>query len=74
MVVHAEDADAIGHAVAPHGRRYADFLRPGPRGAENLAVARVVDAGPPHRRAGARAAPVLRRRPADARVGTRGTG
>ncbi len=51
MVVHAEDADTIGHAVAPSGPAYGDFLRSRPRGAENLAVARVVELA---RRTGAR--------------------
>jgi allantoinase len=51
MVVHAEDADTIGHAVAPTGPAYRDFLRSRPRAAENLAVARVVELA---RRTGAR--------------------
>jgi allantoinase len=44
LIVHAEDADAIDRAVpridaAPHGERYANFLASRPRGAENLAIA-----------------------------------
>jgi allantoinase len=44
MVVHAEDAQAIDRAPSPHGPRYLDFLASRPRTAENLAVARVVEA------------------------------
>ena len=51
MVVHAEDAASIGHAVAPQGRSYRAFLASRPRGAENLAVAQVIEAA---RRTGAR--------------------
>jgi allantoinase len=40
LIVHAEDAEAIGPA---HGRRYADFLASRPRGAENLAIARMIE-------------------------------
>ncbi|HEV2781665.1 MAG TPA: allantoinase AllB [Actinophytocola sp.] len=43
MIVHAEDAGTIDHAPGAHGRRYADFLASRPRGAENLAVARVTE-------------------------------
>ncbi len=39
LVVHAEDAASIDHAPAASGRRYADFLASRPRGAENLAIA-----------------------------------
>jgi allantoinase len=52
MIVHAEDADAIEHAPEPRGPRYDDFLRSRPRGAENLAIARVIELA---RRTGARA-------------------
>jgi allantoinase len=44
LIVHAEDAAAIDHAPSPHGPRYADFLASRPRTAENLAIARVVEA------------------------------
>jgi allantoinase len=44
LLVHAEDAGAVARAPAASGRRYADFLRSRPREAENLAVARVVEA------------------------------
>jgi allantoinase len=43
MVVHAEDAASIEHAVAPAGPGYRGFLQSRPRGAENLAVARVIE-------------------------------
>jgi allantoinase len=39
LVVHAEDAEAIDRAPAAAGYRYADFLASRPRGAENLAIA-----------------------------------
>jgi allantoinase len=52
LLVHAEDAASIERAPAAHGGRYADFLRSRPREAENLAVARVIDAA---RRTGASA-------------------
>jgi allantoinase len=43
MTVHAEDGSAIDHAVSPHGEEYEGFLRSRPRGAENLAVAQVIE-------------------------------
>lgn len=43
MVVHAEDPDVIDRAPAARGARYRDFLRSRPRGAENLAIARVIE-------------------------------
>jgi allantoinase len=43
LVVHAEDAGAIDNAPATGGRRYRDFLASRPRGAENLAIARVIE-------------------------------
>ncbi len=43
MIVHAEDAQTIDHAPAAHGNRYRDFLASRPRGAENLAIARVIE-------------------------------
>ncbi|TVT54253.1 allantoinase AllB [Amycolatopsis rhizosphaerae] len=51
MIVHAEDAGTIDHAPRPHGTHYRDFLRSRPRGAENLAIARVIELA---RRTGAR--------------------
>ena len=39
LIVHAEDAEAIDRAPAASGYRYADFLASRPRGAENLAIA-----------------------------------
>jgi allantoinase len=51
MIVHAEDPEAIAQAPAPHGGRYGDFLASRPRGAENRAIATVVEAT---RRTGAR--------------------
>jgi allantoinase len=50
-IVHAEDDAAIERAPAPRGEKYAAFLRSRPRGAENVAVARVIEAA---RRTGAR--------------------
>jgi allantoinase len=44
MIVHAEDSTAISRAPDPHGKRYADFLASRPRGAENVAVAHVIEA------------------------------
>ena len=44
MIVHAEDAGAIGHAPAAHGSGYGGFLRSRPRGAENTAIAHVIEA------------------------------
>jgi allantoinase len=44
MIVHAEDSDAIDRAPAPHGERYADFLASRPRGAENVAIAQIIEA------------------------------
>jgi allantoinase len=52
LIVHAEDAGVIDHAPAARGARYADFLASRPRGAENLAIARVIELA---RRTGARA-------------------
>jgi allantoinase len=43
MIVHAEDSDAIDHAPSAHGDRYADFLASRPRGAENVAIAQVIE-------------------------------
>ncbi|MFI9074928.1 allantoinase AllB [Streptomyces sioyaensis] len=43
MIVHAEDAHAIDRAATPHGESYQDFLRSRPRGAENLAIAQVIE-------------------------------
>ncbi|MEU7811546.1 allantoinase AllB [Pseudonocardia sp. NPDC049154] len=39
LIVHAEDSDAIDRAETPHGELYANFLASRPRGAENLAIA-----------------------------------
>jgi allantoinase len=43
MIVHAEDTHAIERAPAPQGENYEDFLHSRPRGAENLAVAQVIE-------------------------------
>jgi len=43
MIVHAEDTHTIERAPRAHGGSYGDFLRSRPRGAENLAVAQVVE-------------------------------
>ncbi|HEY8702550.1 MAG TPA: allantoinase AllB [Arthrobacter sp.] len=52
MIVHAEDSQAIDHAPRPGGGRYSAFLASRPRGAENKAVAEVIERA---RRTGARA-------------------
>lgn len=43
LIVHAEDAEVIEHAPDARGDRYADFLASRPRGAENLAIARMIE-------------------------------
>ncbi|ALE73302.1 allantoicase [Pseudonocardia sp. EC080625-04] len=43
MIVHAEDSRAIEKAPTPHGSAYASFLASRPRGAENLAIAEVIE-------------------------------
>ncbi|MEO5833729.1 MAG: allantoinase AllB [Nakamurella sp.] len=43
MIVHAEDADAIDHAESAHGESYDTFLASRPRGAENVAIAQVIE-------------------------------
>jgi allantoinase len=43
MIVHAEDSHAIDHAPSPDGSAYSRFLRSRPRGAENLAIAQVIE-------------------------------
>jgi allantoinase len=52
MIVHAEDAHAIDQAPRAGGGHYAKFLASRPRGAENKAIAEVIDRA---RRTGARA-------------------
>lgn len=44
MIVHAEDAGAIEHSPAAHGAQYSGFLHSRPRGAENTAIAHVIEA------------------------------
>ncbi|WP_353112956.1 allantoinase AllB [Microbacterium sp.] len=43
MIVHAEDSRAIDRAPSPEGDDYAKFLASRPRGAENLAIAEVIE-------------------------------
>ncbi|MFI7483196.1 allantoinase AllB [Kocuria sp. M1R5S2] len=43
MIVHAEDSRAIDRAPQPHGDVYENFLKSRPRGAENLAIAEVIE-------------------------------
>ena len=43
MIVHAEDSRAIDRAPNPDGDVYATFLASRPRGAENLAIAEVIE-------------------------------
>lgn len=52
MIVHAEDSRAIGRAPSAEGDRYQRFLASRPRGAENIAIAEVIERA---RRTGARA-------------------
>jgi allantoinase len=52
MIVHAEDSHVIDQAPHPGGDRYAAFLASRPRGAENKAIAEVIERA---RRTGARA-------------------
>jgi allantoinase len=44
LIVHAEDSDAIDRAPTAHGERYRDYLASRPRGAENIAIAQVIEA------------------------------
>lgn len=43
LIVHAENAEAIDAAPGPHGEHYRDFLASRPRGAEDVAIAQVLD-------------------------------
>jgi len=43
MIVHAEDSRTIDRAPSPHGDHYGRFLASRPRGAENVAVAEVIE-------------------------------
>lgn len=43
LLVHAEDAQTIARAATPRGERYGGFLTSRPRGAENLAIAWLVE-------------------------------
>ncbi|RBY76868.1 allantoinase AllB [Geodermatophilus sp. TF02-6] len=43
MIVHAEDSRAIDRAPHPEGVVYENFLKSRPRGAENLAIAEVIE-------------------------------
>ncbi|MGH8775736.1 MAG: allantoinase AllB [Jiangellaceae bacterium] len=44
LVVHAEDSDAIARAPSAHGETYRGYLASRPRGAENVAIAHVIEA------------------------------
>ncbi|MFI7585623.1 allantoinase AllB [Spongisporangium articulatum] len=44
MIVHAENSDAIDRAPSAEGERYRKFLASRPRGAENMAIAEVIEA------------------------------
>jgi allantoinase len=44
LLVHAEDSTAIDHAPTAHGQTYRVFLASRPRGAENVAIAQVIEA------------------------------
>ncbi|HET9169241.1 MAG TPA: allantoinase AllB [Actinospica sp.] len=52
LIVHAEDAETLGHSPDPTGPRYADFLASRPPEAETAAIAAVIEAA---RRTGGRA-------------------
>jgi allantoinase len=43
MIVHAEDSRAIDRAPSPDGDEYEGFLHSRPRGAENIAIAEVIE-------------------------------
>lgn len=43
MIVHAEDSSAIDRAPDAEGDQYARFLKSRPRGAENVAIAQVIE-------------------------------
>lgn len=43
LIVHAEDSRAIDRAPSPEGDDYSKFLKSRPRGAENLAIAEVIE-------------------------------
>jgi allantoinase len=43
MIIHAEDSEAIDRAPSAHGERYRDYLASRPRGAENVAIAQVIE-------------------------------
>ncbi|MCP2258191.1 allantoinase [Streptoalloteichus tenebrarius] len=43
LIVHAEDSDAIDRAPTAHGEDYGGFLASRPRGAENVAIAQVIE-------------------------------
>ncbi|MDP9884872.1 allantoinase [Sinomonas atrocyanea] len=43
MIVHAEDSQAIDHAPSAEGAVYERFLHSRPRGAENVAIAEVIE-------------------------------
>lgn len=43
MIVHAEDSRAIDRAPSPEGDEYEGFLHSRPRGAENIAIAEVIE-------------------------------
>lgn len=43
MVVHAEDSQAIQRSAKPSSRDYAEFLASRPKGAENVAIAELIE-------------------------------
>ncbi|WP_313810517.1 allantoinase AllB [Glutamicibacter sp.] len=43
MIVHAEDSSSIDHAPEAEGDQYDRFLKSRPRGAENVAIAQVIE-------------------------------
>lgn len=43
MIVHAEDSTAIERSTKPSSRSYAEFLASRPKGAENVAIAQLIE-------------------------------
>lgn len=43
LIVHAEDSRTIDKAPQPKGNVYENFLKSRPRGAENIAIAEVIE-------------------------------
>ena len=74
LIVHAEDETEIAAAPDASGSGYARFLGSRPRKAEDVAIARVIDAAAGQRRARPHRAPVQQRRAAAHPAGPRRRG